>query len=145
MTCGAIIGIGAFEVRLVRESDRSRFLDLEGDIRNFMTEDTILQIESPFAVMAGAAGFAFLHIGHGESGLASEIVNGIMTGLAVILDALLFEVLVMAEYDPAEVGYFHGDIFYVNRIGEGTSEDRYGQYEKREPPIHDTLLKKTLS
>jgi len=144
MTCRAVIGIGAFEVRLMGESDRSRFLDPKGYIRHFMAKGAILQIESPFAVMAGAAGLAFLHIGHGESGLAAEIINGIMTGLAVILDALLSEVLVVAEHDPAEVGYLHGDIFYVNRIGEGASENRYGQYEKREPPIHDTLLKKSL-
>jgi hypothetical protein len=91
--------------------------------------------------MAGAAGLAFLHIGHGESVLASEIENGIMTCLAVILDALLFEVLVVVEYDLSEVGYLHGDIFYVNRISDGTSENRYDQYQKSVPLIHDTLLK----
>jgi hypothetical protein len=91
--------------------------------------------------MAGAAGLAFLHIGHGESVLTSEIENGIMTCLAVILDALLFEVLVVVEYDLSEVGYLHGNIFYVNRISERTSENRYGQYQKSVPLIHDTLLK----
>jgi hypothetical protein len=115
-------------VRRVAESYRSRFLDLEGNIRNLMTLDTVLEIESPFAVMAGAAGFAFFHIGHGESVLAAEIENGIMTGLAVILDTLLFEVLIVAEYDLSEIGYLHGHIFYVNRISEGTGENRYGQY-----------------
>jgi hypothetical protein len=128
MTYRAIVRIGAFEVCLVSESYRSRFFDLKGNIRNLMTLDTILEIESPFAVMTGTAGLAFLHIGHGESVLVSEIENGVMTGLTVILDALLFEVLAVAEHDPAEVGCLHGDIFYVNRISEGTGENRYGQY-----------------
>lgn len=141
MTYRAVVCIGAFEVRLVSEPHRSRFFDLKGNIRDFMALNTIFEIESPFAVMAGAAGFAFLHIGHGEPVLASEIEDGIMTCLAVILDALLPEVLVMAEYDLAEVGYLHGDIFYVNRISEGTSENRYDQDEKRVPLTHDILPK----
>ena len=141
MTNRAVVRIGAFEMSLVTESHQSRFFDLKGNIRNFMTLDTILEIESPFAVMAGAAGFAFLHIRHGESVLASEIENGIVTCLAVILDAFLPEVLIVAEDDLAEVGYLHGDIFYVNRISEGTSENRHGQDQKRVPLIHDTLLK----
>lgn len=141
MTYRAIVSIGAFEVRLVSESHRSRFFDLKGNIRNFMALDTILEIESPFAVMAGAAGLAFLHICHGESVLASEIENGIVTCLAVILDALLPEVLVVVEYDLAEVGYLHGDILYVDRISEGTGENGHGHDQKRVPLIHDTLLK----
>jgi hypothetical protein len=141
MTYRAVVRINAFEVRLVTESHRSRFFDLEGNIRNFMTLDTILEIESPFAVMAGAAGLAFLHIGHGESVLTSEIEDGIVTCLAVILDAFLFEVLVVAEYNLAEVGYFQGDIFYVNRISEGASKNRYSQDKKHAPPVHDCLLK----
>lgn len=143
MTEGAIVRIGAFKVRLVRESHWSCFFDFEVHIRNFVTLDTILEIESPFSVMTGAAGLAFLHIGHSESVLASEVENGIMTCLAVVLDALLLEVLVVAEYDPAEVGYLHGDIFYVNRISEGTGENRHGPNQKHVPLIHDTLLKAT--
>jgi hypothetical protein len=91
--------------------------------------------------MAGAAGLAFFHICHGVTSLASEIEYGIMTCLAVILDALLFEVLVVAEYDLAEVGYLHRDIFYVDRIGQRAGEKRDGQDEKRTPLIHDCLLK----
>ena len=123
------------------ESHRSRFFDLNVYIRNFVTLDTVLEIESPFAVMAGAAGLAFFHICHGVSSFASEIENRIMTCLAVILDALLFEVLVVTEYDLSEIGYLQGDIFYVNRISEGAGENRHGQDEKRVPLIHDTLLK----
>mgnify|MGYP001578033469 CR=1 FL=1 len=145
MTDSAVVGIGAFEMRLVSESHWSGFFDIKGNIRNFMTLDTVLEIESPFAVMACAAGLAFLHIGHGESVFASEIEDGVMTCLAVILDALLPEVLVVAEYDLAEFGYLHGDIFYVNRISEGAGENRHGQDEKRVPLIHDCLLKKKES
>jgi len=141
MTDCAVVGIGAFEMRLVSESHRSRFFYLEVYIRNFVTLDTIFKIESPFTVVAGAAGLAFFHIRHGVTSLASEIEYGIMTCLAVILDALLFEVLVVAEYDLAEVGYLHGDIFYVDRISEGAYENRHGQDEKRVPLIHDCLLK----
>ena len=50
MTYRAIVGIGAFEVRFVSESHRSRFFDLKRKIRDFMALGTILQIESPFAV-----------------------------------------------------------------------------------------------
>jgi hypothetical protein len=141
MTDCAVVSIGAFEMHLVTESHWSRFFHLKGNIRNFMTLDTILEVKGPFAVMAGAAGLAFFHICHGVTALASEIENGIMTCLAVILDAPLLEVIVVAEYDLAEVGYLHGDIFYVNRISEGTSENRHGQDQKRVPLIHDTLLK----
>jgi hypothetical protein len=145
MTEGAVVGIGAFEMRLVSESHRSRFFYLEVYIRNFVTLDTIFKIESPFTVMAGAAGLAFFHICHGVTSLASEIEDGIMTCLAVILDTFLFEMLVVAEYDLAEVGYFHGDIFYVDRISEGTSENSHGHDQKRVPLIHDCLLKKKES
>lgn len=141
MTEGAVVGIGAFEMRLVSEFYRSRFFYLEVYIRNFVTLDAVLEIESPLAVMAGAAGLAFFHICHGVTSLASEIEYGIMTCLAVILDALLFEVLIVAEYNLAEVGYLHGDIFYVDRISEGAYENRHGQDEKRVPLIHDCLLK----
>jgi hypothetical protein len=97
MTDCAIDRIGAFEMLLVTEFHRPRFFYLNIYISNFVTLDTILEIESPFAVMAGAAGLAFFHICHGVTALASEIENGIMTCLAVILDALLFEMLVVAE------------------------------------------------
>jgi len=115
---------------LVTEFHRSRFFNLKGYIRDLVTLDAILESEGSFAVMAGAAGLAFFHICHGVTALTSEIVNGIMTCLAVILDALLFEMLVVAEYDLAEVGYLHGDIFYVNRISEGENENRHSQDEK---------------
>jgi hypothetical protein len=107
-----------------------------------MTLHTGLEIESPFAVMAGAAGLAFLHIGHGEARLAAKVENGVMTSLTVILDALLFEVLIVAEDNLAEVGDLHGDIFYINRVSEGKGQNRYryGQQE-RIPLIHDTLRK----
>ena len=81
------------EMFLVTESHRSRFFDFDADIPDFMTLDAILQIEGPFAVVAGAAGLSFFHIGHGVTFLAPEVENGIMAGFAVVFYTLLLEVL----------------------------------------------------
>ena len=123
----ANIAFAVADVFLVTESHGSRFFDFDADIPDFMTLDAILQIEGPFAVVAGAAGLSFFHIGHGVTFLAPEVENGIMAGLAVVFYTLLFEVLIVVEYDLAEVGYFECDIFNVDRIGERANEDRYDQ------------------
>jgi hypothetical protein len=113
---GAIVRVDMF---LVTEGYGSRLFYFHGYIGNFVTFNAILEIEGPLAVVAGAAGFAFLHISHGVMIFFSEVVNCIMAGFAVILNALLPEMLVMVEYDLAEISYFKGDIFDVNRIRKG--------------------------
>jgi len=113
---------GAFisaEMLLVTEGHRPRFFYFNSDIRNLVTLDAIIEIEGPFAVVAGAAGLAFFHICHGVTVLASEVENGVMAGLAVIFNAFLSEVLVVAKYHLAEIGCLKGDIFDVNCISEG--------------------------
>ena len=130
------------EMFLVTENHRSRFFYFHADIRDFMTLDAILQIGGPLAVVASAAGLAFFHIGHGVTvALAPEVENGIMAGLAVIFYTLLFEVLVVVEYNLAEIGDLECDIFDVDRIGERANEDRDDQYKKSGPLPHDCLRK----
>jgi hypothetical protein len=111
--------IARFEMLLVAEGYRSRLFYFHGYIGNFVTFDAILEIEGSLTVVAGAAGFAPLHINHGVLIFFPEVVNCIMAGFAVILNALLLEMLVVVEYDLAEIGYFKGNIFNVNRISEG--------------------------
>ena len=107
-----------------------------------MTLGAILQIGSPLAVVTHPAGLAFFHIGHGIAVvLASEVINGIVAGLAVIFYSFLFEVLVVVEYDRAEMGDLEGDILDVIRIGERADEDRNDQYKKSGPLPHDCLQK----
>ena len=101
------------------EGHRSRFFYFNSYIRNLVTLDAIIEIEGPFAVVAGAAGLAFSHICHGVTGLASEVENGIMAGLAVIFNAFLSKVPVVAKYHLAEIGCLKGDIFDVNCMTEG--------------------------
>ena len=123
--CGQIVNFGmaggAFisaEMLLMTESHQSRFFDRHGYIRNFVTLDAIVETECSFAIMAGATGLAFFHLRHVVSSLVSEIENGIMTGLAVIFDALLFEMLAVVEYYLTEIGNLKGDILDVYRIRE---------------------------
>jgi hypothetical protein len=125
----------------VTKSNRSRFFDRHGYIRNFVTLDAIVEAEGSLAVVAGAAGLAFFHLRHAVTGLVSEIENGVMTGLAVIFDALLFEMLAVVEYHLAEMRNLKGDILYVNRICERTGENRGCQYKERVPLLHHCLLK----
>jgi hypothetical protein len=112
------------EVFLMTERHGSRFLDFHADVRDLMTLGAILQVGGPLAVVARSAGLAFFHIGHGVTGLAPQIEYGIMAGLAVIFDAFLFEVLVVVEYDLAEVGDPECDILDIDGISERTNEDR---------------------
>ena len=107
-----------------------------------MTLNAILQIGGSLAVVARAAGLAFFHISHGVAVvLAPEVINGIVTGLAVIFYTFLFEVLVVVEYDRAEMGDLECDIFDVDRICERANEDRDDQYKKSGPLPHDCLRK----
>ena len=124
--CSHIVDLGvadgAFisaEMLLVTEGHRSRFFYFNSYIRNLVTLDAIIEIEGPFAVVAGAAGLAFFHICHGVTVLASEVENGVMAGLAVIFNAFLSEVLVVAKYHLAEIGCLKDDIFDVNCMSEG--------------------------
>jgi hypothetical protein len=108
-----------------------------------MTLDAILQIGGPLAVVAHAAGLAIFHIGHGVAVvLAPKVINGIVAGLAVIFYTFLFEVLVVVEYDRAEMGDLEWDIFDVDCICERASEDRDDHYKKSGPLPHDCLRKK---
>jgi len=101
----ADIAFSIAEMLLVTECHRPRFFNFDDDIRDFMTLGAILQVGGPLAVVASAAGLAFFHIGHGVAVvLAPEVINGIVAGLAVIFYTLLFEVLVVVEYDRAEIG-----------------------------------------
>jgi hypothetical protein len=125
----------------VTERHRSRFFDRHGYIRNLVTLDAIIETECSFSVVAGAARFSFFHIRHFVASLVSEIENGIMTGLAVIFDALLFEMLAVVEYYLAEIGNLKGDILDVNRIRERAGENRHCQDKKRVPLLHPCLLK----
>jgi hypothetical protein len=137
----AAVAFTGAEMFLVTESYRSRFFHFDAYIRDFMTLDAILQIGGPLAVVASAAGLAFFHISHGVSVLTPEVENGVMAGLAVIFYTLLFEVLVVVEYDLAEIGYLECDIFDVDRIGERANEDRDDHYKKSGPLPHDCLRK----
>jgi hypothetical protein len=123
--CNHIVDLGvadgAFisaEMLLVTEGHRSRFFYFNSYIRNLVTLDAIIEIKSPFAIVAGAAGLAFFHICHGVTVLASEIENDIMAGLAVIFNAFLSEVPVVAKYHLAEIGCLKGDIFDIDCISE---------------------------
>jgi hypothetical protein len=125
LSCSHIVYRGVADAAIVRsdmplvtEGYGSRLLYFHGYIGNFVTFDAILEIKGPLTVVAGAAGFALLHINHGVVIFFPEVVNCIMAGFAVILNALLLEMLVMVEYDLAEIGYFKGDIFYIDRICE---------------------------
>ena len=118
MTDGAFISA---EMLFVTESNRSRCFYLHSYIRNFVTLDAIVETECSLAVMADAAGLAFFHLRHVVTGLVSEIENGIMAGLAVIFDTLLFEMLAVVEYYLAEISNLKGDILDVNRISERAS------------------------
>lgn len=115
MTDGAFISA---EMLFVTESHRSRFFYRHSYIRNFVTLDAIVKAECSLAVMASAAGLAFFHVCHVVTRLVSEIKYGIMAGLAVIFDALLFEMLAMVEHHLAEISNPKGYILDVNRISE---------------------------
>ncbi len=129
------------EMFLVTKGHGSRFFYLDADIRHLMALGALLQVEGPLAVVTGAAGLAFFHIGHGVTVLAPEVENGIVAGFAVIFYALLFEVLIVVEYDLAEIGDIECDIFDVDRIGERADEDRDDQYKKSGPLPHNCLRK----
>jgi len=120
----AHLALTGAEMLLVTERHRPRFSDFHADVRDFVTLDAILQIGGPLAIVARSTGLAFFHIGHSVTGLAPQIENGIMAGLAVIFNALLFEMLIMVEYDLAEVGDPECDILDVDGIGERANEDR---------------------
>jgi hypothetical protein len=136
------VAFSGAEMFFVAECHRPRFFDFDADIRDFMTLDAILQIGGPLAVVARAAGLAFFHIGHGVTFVfAPEVVNGIVAGLAVIFYSFLFEVLVVVEYDRAEMGDLERDIFDIDCIGERANEDRDDRQKKNGPLPHDCLRK----
>lgn len=133
----ACITFAVAEVLLVAESDGSRFLDFDAHIPDRMTLDAILQIESPLAVVASAAGLAFLHIRHSVTRLASEVENGVVTGFAVVFYSLLLEMLVVVKHDLTKIGYLKCNVFNVDCIGKRAYEDRDDQYKKSGPLPHD--------
>lgn len=118
MADGALIGGG--EMLFMTKGHRSSLLDLHSHVRNFMAFDAIGETEGAFAVVTGAAGFPLFHVRHGKTGtgLGPEVENGIVAGLAVVLDPLLEEVFAVVEYHLTEIGYFNGDILDVDSIGK---------------------------
>lgn len=122
--------VGGDEMLFMTEGHRSGLPDLHDHIPDFMALYAIGETEGLFAVVAGAAGFPLFHVRHGETdpgGLRSEVENGIVAGLAVVLDPLLQEVPVVAEYHLAEIGYLDGDILDVDGISERTGQNRPAQ------------------
>ena len=77
---GALHGL---QMPCVTELDRAGFLDLVGDLADFVAMDTVSQGKSRGTVVAGAAGFPLFHVSHCEpsifvffadmAGLAAEI------------------------------------------------------------------------
>jgi hypothetical protein len=126
---------------LVAEDYRSGLFDFDRDICDLVALNAIIETEGPLAIMAGATGFSLSHIRHGVTALASEVEDGIMTGLAVVLDAILFEMLGMVEDDLAEIGDVESDIFDIDRINKRAGNNRHDQDEKQVPLLHDCLQK----
>ncbi len=104
------------DVKLVTEDNITRIFNLENHVLDRVALYAFQGGKGPLPVMTGAAGFAFYHSRHAVPFFDPEVKNGVMAGLAIILDALLFEVLIMIKYNFAEMGYFDGYILNINCI-----------------------------
>jgi hypothetical protein len=130
-------GISA-QMLLVAEGDRSGLFDFDRDVPDLVALNAIIETEGSLAVVAGTTGFPLFHVRHGESGtdLGPEVKNGIVAGLAVVLDTLFFEMLGVVEYHLAEIGDVEGDIFDIDRISERAGKNRHGENQKQVPLLH---------
>jgi hypothetical protein len=73
--------------------------------------------------MTGAAGFPFQHIGHAESGLFFEVVNPVVTDLAVVCHASVIHVNGMAENNFARIPGLEGHVL-IFQSGSGSVDEQ---------------------
>ncbi len=132
----AFIGVYMF---FMAEDHRPRFFYFNSDVRNLVTFDALLNIKGFFPVVAGAAGFAIPHIRHVVTDSFFDVENGVMTGLAVIFNSFLPDMVVVIECYFAEMSYLEGDIFYVNPISIRKGNNGDYQDEERITKLHGYL------
>ena len=98
-----------FGVGFVDKGNVPGWLDPENDVLDRMAAATGRKGKGDLAV-AGPAGFAVFHFGHGYGALALSFVDFIVTDFAVIINSRSLRVRIMAEDDCPPVTAFEDDI-----------------------------------
>lgn len=98
-----------FGVGFVNKGNVPGWLHPEYDVLDRMAAATGRKGKGDLAV-AGPAGFAVFHFGHGYGALALSFVDFIVTDLAVIINSRSLRVHIMAENDCPTVTGFEDDI-----------------------------------
>lgn len=88
----------ACQVDLVAEAGGTGSLHLVGDFLYQMAAGALLQFESAAAIMAGAAGFALIHVGHRVmDALLFHLEYCVVARLAIVLYARFLQMLFVTE------------------------------------------------
>jgi hypothetical protein len=93
-------------VKYVAEFNVPRILQLEVYLLYGMTLCAIIRLKTVFAVMTGAAGFSFIHQGHGDRLSHGQVENFRVANTAFTVAEMFFVI----EYHGSRFFYFDADI-----------------------------------
>jgi len=141
MACAATEHAG---VDIVTENDRSDIRNFEGNVMGRVTLRAVVVVlyaESPVPIMTGAAGFALIHILHGEWRIFGHIPieNPVVTDGALFLTEGVKMVMVIEHDDAGRVILNFDNVFApagIKNRGQGKQQ----QTENDPAKLHGSLL-----
>ena len=120
----------------VAEVSCSGCLDRIDNLLGLVATDAFLYGKGVPSVMTGAAGFPFHHIGHGETGLLLEVVNPVVTDLAVVGHAFVTHMNGVAENNLARISGLEGHVLDFHRRGNAAGEQQEWDNQKEAGTYH---------
>ena len=106
----AIAALKGFQMDIMAELDVAEIFYFEDDIASRMTLAALVDAEGSLSIVAGAAGFPFIHFRHRYPlVVGSRVIQFFVAGIALHI----FQVLVMAENNRSCFADLEGNVLYL--------------------------------